>query len=502
MSSKAALIILDGWGHSTNPTVSAIDQASTPYVDHLYDTYADAELTTFGGAVGLPDGQMGNSEVGHLNIGAGRVVYQDLALINKHIADNTLKNQPALQSALAYARDNNCKVHLLGLVSDGGVHSHVNHVKALCDIFADVERPVFIHAFMDGRDTAPHGGADYLRDIAQHIEGTNARIATAVGRYYAMDRDNRWERVKLAYDLLVNNKGEAADDIIKTIEARYAAGETDEFIKPIVKASLAGKCNIEAGDLVLFYNFRTDRPRQLTSVLTQQDRPEDGMTTLDLHFLTMTVYNEAFEGLHPIFTKDKIKNTLGQVISQADKTQVRAAETEKYPHVTFFFNGGEEVAFEGEDRILIPSPKVATYDLMPQMSAVTLTKRLIAKVNSDTPDFICLNYANTDMVGHTGDLRAAVLAAQTVDRCLSKLVPVLIEKGYEVVIIADHGNADIMRKPDGSPHTAHTTNMVPVILVSDRYKSIKSGKLGDIAPTILHLMGIEQPSDMTGDVLV
>lgn len=502
MSSKAALIILDGWGHSTNPTVSAIDQANTPYVDYLYDTYADAELTTYGGAVGLPDGQMGNSEVGHLNIGAGRVVYQDLALINKHIADNTLKDQAAIQTALLYARANNCKVHLLGLLSDGGVHSHINHVKALCDIFAEVDRPVFLHAFMDGRDTAPHGGADYLRDVAQHIDGTNARIATAVGRYYAMDRDNRWDRVKLAYDLLVNNVGEAADDIIKAVASRYAAGETDEFIKPIVKASLAGKCKIEAGDLVLFYNFRTDRPRQLTSVLTQQDRPEDGMATLDLHFLTMTVYNEAFGDLHPIFTKDTIQNTLGQVISKAGKTQVRAAETEKYPHVTFFFNGGDEVAFKGEDRIMVPSPKVATYDLMPQMSAITLTKRLIKKVKDDQPDFICLNYANTDMVGHTGDMRAAVLAAQTVDRCLSRLVPVLIDKGYEVVIIADHGNADIMRKPDGSPHTAHTTNMVPVILVSDRYQKIKSGKLGDVAPTLLHLMGLERPSEMTGQVLV
>lgn len=502
MSKKAALIILDGWGHGVNPTVSAIDQADTSYVDQLYEQYADAELTTFGGKVGLPDGQMGNSEVGHLNIGAGRVVYQDLALVNKAIEDDSLKNRPAIQKTITYAQQHNCKVHLLGLVSDGGVHSHITHLKALCDIFSDVDRPVFVHAFMDGRDTAPEGGADYLADVQQHIDGTNARLATVIGRYYAMDRDNRWERIKLAYDLLVDNKGEATDDIIAIVKSRYKAGETDEFLKPIVKASLAGKATIEEGDVVLFYNFRTDRPRQLTTVLTQKDISEYNMKSLDLHFLTMTVYNESFTGLHPIFTKDAIQNTLGEVISRAGKTQVRAAETEKYPHVTFFFNGGEEVAFEGEDRILIPSPKVATYDLMPQMSAITLTKQLISKVKNDQPDFICLNYANTDMVGHTGDMRAAILAAQTVDRCLSKLVPVLQEKGYDIMIIADHGNADIMRKPDGSPHTAHTTNMVPVILVSDHHQAIKSGKLGDIAPTILHLMDIEQPTDMTGDVLV
>lgn len=502
MSDKAALIILDGWGHGTNPTVSAIDQADIPYVDSLYRDYPQAELVTYGEDVGLPTGQMGNSEVGHLNIGAGRVVYQDLAMINKTIMDKKLASQPVLREAMEYARSHDVKVHLIGLVSDGGVHSHIDHIKALCDIWKSVDRPVFIHAFMDGRDTAPHGGADYIADLQRYTAGSNARIATVVGRYYAMDRDNRWERIKEAYDLLVHNQGEKTDDLTAQLKIRYKAGETDEFIKPMVQASLQGQATIAKGDVVLFFNYRTDRPRQLTTALTQEDFPDYGMKALDLHFLTMTMYSESFTGLHPIFTKDTLNNTLGETLSLAGKTQIRAAETEKYPHVTFFFNGGKETAWKGEQRILMPSPKVATYDLQPQMSAVPLTKAVLAAVDRDHPDFICLNYANTDMVGHTGDMRAAVLATQTVDRCLSKLVPALQEEGYNIMIIADHGNADVMTKPDGSPHTAHTTNKVPVMIVSEDYKQVRDGKLGDVAPTILHMMGIDSPAEMTGTVLV
>lgn len=502
MTKKAALIILDGWGHGKNPTVSAIDQAKTIFVDALYERYPDAELTTFGDEVGLPEGQMGNSEVGHLNIGAGRVVFQELARINNEIKNNTLKDAPAIQEALHYAASKPCKVHIMGLISDGGVHSHIQHLLALTDIFKKLSNPVFIHGFTDGRDTDPNGGVDYIKTIEDHIEGTNARLATVCGRYYAMDRDNRWDRIKLAYDLLVHNQGESVDNIQSRMKSRYSEGETDEFILPMIRASLKGKANIEDGDVVLFMNFRTDRPRQLTKALTQEAFPEQEMKPLDLHFLTMTVYDESFKGLTPIFTKDNLVNTIGEVISKAGLTQLRAAETEKYPHVTFFLNGGKEEPFEGEDRVMAPSPKVATYDLMPQMSAVPLTREVIQKVKDNQPDFICLNYANTDMVGHTGDMHAAILAAQTVDLCLQKLVPVLQDHGYTCLIIADHGNADIMINPDGSPHTAHTTNMVPVIVVSEEVKAVKGGKLGDLAPTILQIMGVAIPEEMTGDILI
>lgn len=502
MNRKAALLILDGWGHGQNPKVSAIDQANIPYVDHLYNTYPQGELTTFGEEVGLPHGQMGNSEVGHLNIGAGRIVYQELARINNEIKNHTLGQAPALQAAQSYAQEHSCSIHILGLLSDGGVHSHIDHIAALADLFRTAPNPVYIHAFTDGRDTAPEGGADYLRHLEDHIAGTNARVATVVGRYYAMDRDQRWERIKLAYDLLVHNTGTAEDDLAAALSQRYQSGETDEFIQPMVQAALKGKAKIENGDLVIFANFRTDRPRQLTHALTQEAHPEHDMQPLDLYFLTMTQYDEEYQGLHTIFTKDKIVNPIGAVISAHGLTQVRAAETEKYPHVTFFLNGGQEEPFPGEDRVLMPSPKVATYDLMPQMSAIPLTKAVIKKVKEDQPDFICLNYANTDMVGHTGSLRAAVLAAQTVDRCLAKLIPILQAHDYHIIIIADHGNADIMRKPDGSPHTAHTTNPVPIIAIGEGIEKVKNGKLADVAPTLLHLMNVDIPSEMTGDILI
>ena len=504
---KTALIILDGWGHGPDPKVSAIAQANTPFIDSLYKKYPNSELITYGEEVGLPEGQMGNSEVGHLNIGAGRVVYQELARINKSIRDKELEKNETLVAALEYAKVHNKKVHLIGLVSDGGVHSHIEHLKALCTITTNYGlEKVYIHAFMDGRDTAPHGGHDYLQEVQEHIFTKPVEIASVVGRYYAMDRDKRWERIQLTYDLLVQAKGEASDDVLATIKTRYAAGETDEFLKPIVAKNSKGQpvATIEDKDVVIFYNFRTDRPREITEVLTQTDMPDFGMKKLDLHFVTMTRYDEKFKNLQVMFTKDNLSNTLGEVLSKAGKTQVRIAETEKYPHVTFFFNGGREEEFKGENRIVIPSPKVATYDLQPEMSAVELTDALIQQIEEKQPDFVCLNYANTDMVGHTGDFKAAQKAAETVDKCTERLLKVALENEYEAIIIADHGNSDFMINADGSPHTAHTTNPVPCIFVSNQVngRTIKSGKLGDLAPTLLSLMDLAIPSDMTGDVLV
>jgi 2,3-bisphosphoglycerate-independent phosphoglycerate mutase len=507
MSKKSILIILDGWGHGPRPEASAIAQANTPYVNSLYEQYPNSELITYGEDVGLPEGQMGNSEVGHMNIGAGRVVYQELARINKAIREKELQQNEVLLKALQYAKDEQKKVHLIGLVSDGGVHSHINHLKALCDITQEegLEK-VFIHAFTDGRDTAPNSGKNFLQSMLDHIKDQSIELASVIGRYYAMDRDNRWERVKLAYDLLVNGKGQATTDLIGTIEKNYADEITDEFLKPIVvvDANNNPKATIENDDVVIFFNFRTDRPRELTKVLCQADNHEFNMHKLDLYFVTMTRYDDTFKNIKVMFTKEDIELPLGEVISNAGKTQTRIAETEKYPHVTFFFSGGNEKELEGEKRIMIPSPKVATYDLKPEMSAYEITEAIIKDIKERTPDFICLNYANTDMVGHTGVFAAAVRAAEVVDDCLSKLVPVCLAHDYEIIIIADHGNSDTMINEDGSPHTAHTTNPVPCILVSNEIgdRRIQNGRLADIAPTILELMQMKQPELMTGKPLV
>ena len=504
---KTMLIILDGWGKGTKPEADAIRQANTPFVDSLYQTYPNSELITFGEEVGLPDGQMGNSEVGHLNIGAGRVVYQELARINKAVRERTLHENSTLLEVLDYAKEHEKAVHLMGLVSDGGVHSHINHLLALCDIAEEqgLEK-VFIHAFMDGRDTDPKGGAVYLKTVLEHIENQHVKLATVIGRYFAMDRDNRWERVKLAYDLLVKSEGEKSQDVLDLIPKRYAAGETDEFLQPIVMTDENNEpiAKIEEGDAVVFFNFRTDRPRQITTVLTQEDMPEFGMKTLPLRFATMTSYDATFEGVDVMFEKDDIENTLGEILANAGKTQVRIAETEKYPHVTFFFNGGREAVFEGEKRFMIPSPKVATYDLQPEMSAYEITDTIVKEMQEHQPDFICLNYANADMVGHTGDFQAAMKAVETVDTCLKKLLEVALSLDYEAIVIADHGNSDFMINDDGTPNTAHTTNMVPCIYVSNDHKNatMKNGKLGDLAPTFLYLMGLQKPEDMTGEVLI
>lgn len=502
---KAILVILDGWGNSPDPKISAIAQAKTPFVDSLYEQYPYTELVTYGEEVGLPEGQMGNSEVGHLNIGAGRVVYQALARINKSIRDRELHQNARLLDALAYAKKEGKKVHLLGLLSDGGVHSHVNHLLALCDIMEEQGvKDVFIHAFMDGRDTDPRGGREYLATLESHIaaHGQSARVASMIGRYYAMDRDKRWERVKLAYDLLVNGEGAPTTDFGESLSASYAAGTTDEFIAPLVGVDASGQplATIAEGDVVLFYNFRTDRPRELTEVLTQKDHHEQNMHKMALRYLTMTNYDATFEGIEVLFEKEDVTETLGEVLAGAGRTQLRIAETEKYPHVTFFFNGGREEAFEGEDRIIVPSPKVATYDLQPEMSAPEVTEKVKHQVSTAQPDFICLNFANADMVGHTGDFEAAVKAVEAVDRCLSDLFEVLQQHGYEAIVIADHGNSDTMVNPDGSPNTAHTTNPVPCFFVSPRAAdfTLHPGKLADVAPTILQIMGVAQPAAMTG----
>ena len=503
-----ALIILDGWGIGQKDHTDAIHKAQTPYFDQLFNNYPNSSLTTFGEEVGLPEGQMGNSEVGHLNIGAGRIVYQELARINKAIRENELEKNNALQELINLAKTENKKIHLLGLVSDGGVHSHINHLKALVDIFKknNVDN-TFIHAFMDGRDTSPTGGKDYLNDLLAAIKDTPTKLASVIGRYYAMDRDNRWERIKKAYDLMVHAKGDAvhADAITDYISSMYAKDQTDEFIDPIVITDEQQQpvTKIESGDIVLFYNFRTDRPREISIALSQQDFPEQDMKKLDLNFYSMTKYSEDFKDIKVLFEKRDLQKTLGEIVSAAGKTQVRIAETEKYPHVTFFFNGGIEEPFTGEDRILIPSPKVATYDLKPEMSAYEITSSLIDRVRTNAPNLIVLNYANTDMVGHTGDFNAAMQSANAVDNCLSDLIPALMEKDYGVVIIADHGNSDFMVNPDNTPNTAHTLNPVPIVFVSnEKGGTISKGKLADIAPSILNLMGIDTPEEMTGDIII
>ncbi|MFT6969525.1 MAG: 2,3-bisphosphoglycerate-independent phosphoglycerate mutase [Roseivirga sp.] len=505
MDKKVLLMILDGWGIGTNAEVSAIDHAKTPFVDSLYKKYAHSKLEASGLAVGLPLGQMGNSEVGHMNIGAGRVVYQDLVKVNKAVEEGTLADNSTLIEAFAYARTQAKKVHFIGLLSDGGVHSHINHLKGLLSIAHQHElKNVFVHAFTDGRDTDPKGGSTYLVDLEGHMANTTGMIASVVGRYFAMDRDNRWERVKLAYDAMVNGIGKATENIQKSIKESYQAGVTDEFIAPIIHA-VNGKAvgNIEEGDVVLCFNFRTDRGREITQALTQKDFPEQNMKALSLYYVTMTNYNDSFENVHVMFDKDNLKNTLGEVLEKAGKKQVRIAETEKYPHVTFFFSGGRETAFEGESRILCPSPKVATYDLQPEMSANDIKEAIVKELDKQEVDFVCLNFANPDMVGHTGVFSAAVKACETVDACAETVMAAALKNGYTTIVIADHGNSDIMVNSDGSPNTAHTTNLVPCILVDSELRpKMKDGKLGDLAPTILHLMGVEKPVEMTGDILI
>lgn len=504
---RLALLILDGWGHGPKPEVSAIAQANTPFVNNLYKNYPNAELVTFGEDVGLPEGQMGNSEVGHLNIGAGRIVYQELARINKAVRDRELHTHPVLVAAMQHAKTNNKPIHFIGLVSDGGVHSHINHLLALCDMTQEQGvAQTYIHAFTDGRDCDPKSGYGFINTLLEHIDNQNVKLASVIGRYYAMDRDKRWERVKLAYDLLVKGEGAQTTDPLATIHACYAADETDEFLKPILCTNADGTpvATIQNGDVVICFNFRTDRPREISTVLTQQDFPDFGMQKLDLYYVTMTNYDDTYQNVHVVFDKDNLNNTLGEVLADASKTQVRIAETEKYPHVTFFFSGGREEPFPGERRLMVPSPKVATYDLQPEMSAVGITDAIIKDIIENQPDFICLNFANTDMVGHTGVFAAAVKAAETVDACLSRLVPIALQHEYDIIIIADHGNSDYMINDDGTPNTAHTKNPVPIIYVSNHVDGakVKGGKLADIAPTILTLLGMQLPTEMDGEVLI
>ncbi len=506
MNKKVILMILDGWGIASDPKVSAIDQANTPFMDSLYPKYPHSKLNTSGLEVGLPAGQMGNSEVGHMNLGAGRVVYQDLVKVNKAVEENTLGKEPVLVEALNYAKTNNKKIHFIGLVSDGGVHSHINHLKGLCSIAHENGLSnVFIHAFMDGRDTDPKGGLGYLEDLQNHLNSTTGKIASVTGRYWAMDRDRRWGRVKQAYYAMVYGVGTNVQDPLEGVRKSYDIGVTDEFIRPIIVTDKEEKPVglIEEGDVVLCFNFRTDRGREITEVLTQQDFPEFQMKKMNLYYVTMTNYDDTFKDVKVIFDKDNLNNTLGEVLSKAGKKQIRIAETEKYPHVTFFFSGGREQPFDGEKRLLCASPKVATYDLKPEMSAFEIRDSIIPELKAKEVDFVCLNFANADMVGHTGVFEAAVKACEAVDQCAQAVVTTALENGYTTIIIADHGNSDYMVNPDGTPNTAHTTNPVPCILVDNDYQgTIKDGKLGDLAPTILTLMGVGIPEDMTGNVLV
>jgi 2,3-bisphosphoglycerate-independent phosphoglycerate mutase len=506
MNKKVLLMILDGWGIAPNPEVSAIDAANTPFMDSLYQKYPHTQLQASGEYVGLPDGQMGNSEVGHMNIGAGRVVYQDLVKINIAFREKTIDKNPELVKAYEYAKNNNKNVHLIGLVSDGGVHSHINHLKGLTTIASNFGlKNVFIHAFMDGRDTDPKAGMRYMNELETHLDKTTGKVASIIGRYYAMDRDNRWERIKLAYDLMVKGQGDKSRYADRAIAKSYENGITDEFIKPIiiVNDELEPIATIKEDDVVICFNFRTDRGREITQALTQKDFREQNMHKLKLHYVTLTNYDNSFENVHVLFEKDNLKNTLGEVLENANKTQIRIAETEKYPHVTFFFSGGREKEFTGEKRLLCPSPKVATYDMQPEMSAEDIRDAIIPELNAKAADYICLNFANTDMVGHTGVFEAAVKACETVDKCAEAVVNAALINGYTTLIIADHGNSDCMINPDGTPNTAHTTNPVPFILVDNEFKpNLKPGKLGNIAPTILQLMGIEKPSDMECESLL
>ncbi|BFM43698.1 2,3-bisphosphoglycerate-independent phosphoglycerate mutase [Flavobacterium sp. CFS9] len=500
MNKKVILMILDGWGKSPDPKVSAIDNANVPFINSLYKNYPSAQLRTDGLNVGLPEGQMGNSEVGHMNLGAGRIVYQDLAKINLAVAHKTLAKEQVLIDAFTYAKENNKKVHFLGLVSDGGVHSHTSHLRGLIDASQEYGLDnVFVHAFTDGRDVDPKSGAKYIQDLEEHIKNTPVKIASIVGRYYAMDRDKRWERVKLAYDLVVNGIGTPSKNAVSSILDSYAHDITDEFIAPIVMVDEQEKplATITEDDVVIFFNFRTDRGRELTEALSQQDFHEQNMHKLNLYYVTLTNYDETYQNVKVVYNKDNITETLGEVLEKAGKKQIRIAETEKYPHVTFFFSGGRETPFEGESRILRNSPKVATYDLQPEMSAYELKDALVPELNKGEVDFVCLNFANGDMVGHTGIMSAAIKACEAVDACVKEVVEAALANDYTTIVIADHGNCETMINPDGSPNTAHTTNPVPIILVDKELKNIQDGVLGDIAPTILELMGVPQPNAMT-----
>lgn len=505
MNKKVILMILDGWGMTQNPSVSAPFNAKTPFIDQIWQEYPHATLRTDGEFVGLPDGQMGNSEVGHMNLGAGRVVYQNLVMINKALREDTLGKEKVLVDAFNYAKEKGKNIHILGLVSDGGIHSHISHLKGLLKVAKEQNAEnVFVHAFTDGRDCDPKSGVGFITELQNYMQETTGKLASLVGRYYAMDRDNRWERVKKAYDVVVNAIGTPSTNAINSLQESYNKGVTDEFIEPIV---MVGENNqpltkIQPDDVVIFFNYRTDRGRELTQALSQQDFPEQNMKKLPLYYVTMTNYDKNFENINVIYNNDNLVNTLGEVLSKAGKKQIRIAETEKYPHVTFFFSGGREEPFEGESRLLCPSPKVATYDLKPEMSAFDIRDAIIPELQKQEVDFVCLNFANGDMVGHTGVLEAAIKACEAVDSCAKAVIGAGLENGYSTLVIADHGNCEVMANEDGSPNTAHTTNPVPFILVDKDKIAVKDGILGDIAPTILKLIGVEQPKEMTQHSLV
>lgn len=500
---KTMLMIMDGWGLGKVKESDAIQHAKTPFVSSLYGIYPNSTLVTCGEMVGLPDGQMGNSEVGHLNLGAGRIVYQELERINVAIRNRSFYENPVLLEAIRFARENGKTLHLMGLVSNGGVHSHTNHLKAITEMCAAHHLSnVLVHAFTDGRDTDPKSGLGFLTDLQHHLNATTGTIASITGRYYAMDRDRRWERILIAYDALVNGKGEQTDDMLAAVNRSYENKVTDEFILPIINNQLS-KTTIENGDVVICFNFRTDRCREITEVLTQHDCPEQGMEPLSLHYTTMTSYDDDYRNVKVVYEKDNLEQTLGEVIAAHGLTQLRIAETEKYPHVSFFFSGGREERFSGEERIMIPSPKVATYDLQPEMSAYGVAEAAIGYIHTAEPDFICLNFANADMVGHTGVWEAVIKAVETVDSCVEKVVKAALEHDYCIFLTADHGNADYEINEDGSPNTAHTLNLVPLFVIDKEWKGeLKPGKLGDIAPTILKMMGITIPPAMTGDLLI
>ncbi|HUR09961.1 MAG TPA: 2,3-bisphosphoglycerate-independent phosphoglycerate mutase [Flavitalea sp.] len=503
---KSILLIMDGWGLGAVKSSDAIQHAHVPFVSSLYSQYPNASLITCGEAVGLPEGQMGNSEVGHLNLGAGRIVYQELQRINVAIRDKSFFQNKVLLQSIRYAKEAGKAFHLLGLVSDGGVHSHINHLKAMVDVCAkEGLSKVYIHAFTDGRDTDPKSGKDFLLELRQHLSSSVGQIATVSGRYFAMDRDKRWERVKLAYDAMVNGTGQVARDPIELIEHSYINNITDEFIKPtvIVNDEQLPVAVIQEGDVVLCFNFRTDRCREITQVLTQSDMQEFQMKKMNLHYTTMTEFDKTFQNVHVMFETDNLNNTIGAVLEQQGCTQLRIAETEKYPHVTFFFSGGREIPYKGESRIMVPSPKVATYDLQPEMSAIELTEKLLPEIRKGETNFICLNYANADMVGHTGVWDAVIKAVETVDACVEKVVTLALEMGYTIFLTADHGNADYMINEDGTPNTAHTLNPVPFFVIDKTWKGkVKKGKLADVAPTILTMMQLPIPVEMTGEILI